>query len=236
MPFPALTFNTIDEWKTWVDNNIIPNANEDITGDDGNITENAAVKFIRQSPLNWEKASVVSTGGDVIAPRPVVIFTTVTPDSLTWNDNTYNEYLFVNMTGNDIPLDGLLVYYTPLGTVSDEIPANSVVSVFKASNDLWVQGNNTGSGGGGSTQKQPLSFRVGTTINAPIAGTTTWQLPAFLNSWVVIFINRIPIDLSDMGDGSPYVSKLLTSDTLTINNYGAGWNDGDVLTYALITP
>lgn len=236
MPFPTITFSTLDQWKTWVDTNVIPNGNEEITGDDGNITENAAIKFIRQSPLNWEEADVVNTTGAVIAARPVIVFSGSTPSSLTWNDNIYNEYVFINMTASDIPLLGLLVYYTPTGTVASTIPANTAINVFKASNDLWVQGNNTGSGGGGSTQKQPLSFKVGTTVGAPTAGIATWQRSAFLNSWVILTINRIPIDLSDMGDGSPYVTKVLASDTLTINNYGVGWNADDVITYTLITP
>jgi len=229
-------FPNIDALEAYVDANITTNGNNEITGQEGNISLNGCIEFIRQSPLNYAKASVVNSTAAQIAQTPVVVFTSSTPASLTWGDNIYNEYVFINMTSSAIPLLGLLVYYTPLGTVADSIPANSVVNVFKAANDLWVQGNNTGSGGGGSSQKQPLSFKVGTTPSAPTAGATTWTLPAFQNSWVLLTVNRIPIDLSDMGDGNPYISKLLTSDTLTINNYGAGWNDGDVLTYTLITP
>ena len=237
MPFPTITFNTLDEWKTWIDTNIIPNGNEEIIGDDGNITENAAVKFIKQSPLNWQKASVVNTALAVIAPRPVVVFTGATPLSLTWNDNIYNEYVFVNMTASDIPLLGLLVYYKPDGTTSSVIPAQTAVNIFKSENDLWVQGGGSSTGGGGITQKQPLTFVVGTTPNAPTAGTTTWQLPAFANSWVTLTVNRVPADLIDTGDGSPYITKSsVASDTITIGNYSTGWNNGDVLTFTLITP
>jgi hypothetical protein len=236
MPFPSQTFNTLDDWKTWIDSNIIPNGNQEIIGDDGNITENAAVKFIRQSPLNWEEASVLNTALAVIAPRPVVVFTGATPVSLTWNDNIYNEYVFINMTSLAIPLLGLLVYYKPDGTVSSSIPAATAISLFKAENGLWVQGNNTGSGGGGSVQRQPNTFVVGTTVGAPTPGQATWQLPVFQNTWVTLTVNRIPVDLIDTGDGSPYITKTLISDTLTIGNYGTGWNNGDVLTYTLITP
>jgi hypothetical protein len=236
MPFPSQTFNNLDDWKAWIDSNIIPNGNQEIIGDDGNITENAAVKFIRQSPLNWEEASVVNTALAVIAPRPVVVFTGATPVSLTWNDNIYNEYVFINMTAFDIPLLGLLVYCKPSGATSSVIPATTAVNIFKAENDLWVEGSNSGSGGGGSTQKQPITFVVGTTPNAPTAGSTNWQLSAFANSWVTLMVNRVPADLIDTGDGSPFITKTLVSDTLTIGNYGSGWNTGDVLTYILITP
>lgn len=236
MPFPSQTFNTLDEWKAWVDANIIPNANEEITGDDGNITENAAVKFIKQSPLNWEKADVVNSAAPYVAQRPVVVFSGTAPVSLTWNDNIYNEYVFVNMTASAIPLLSPLVYYTTSGISVANIPANSAANIFKASNDLWVGLSYSSGGGGGSTQKQPLSFVVGTTPGAPTVNTTTWQLPVFANSYVALFVGNILVDMSDSGDGTPYITKALGSDTLTINNYGTGWNNGDKLSYILITP
>lgn len=231
-----IVFPDIDALETYVDAYIKENGNQEITGDINNNALNGCIEFIRQSPLNYAKASVENTTGAVVASTPVVVFTGSTPSSLTWNDNIYNEYVFINMTVLPIPLLGLLVYYKPDGTVASEIPAATVINVFKAANDLWVQGNNTGSGGGGSVQRQPLSYKVGTTPDAPIAGTSTWTLPNFLNAYVVLMVNRFPIDLSDMGDGSPYITKTLGSDTLTISNYGGGWNDGDVLTFILITP
>lgn len=230
-----LLFPDIDALEVYVDTNIIANGAELITGPINNTALNGCIEFIRQSPLNYAKAAVLNTSGAVIAPTPVVVFTGSTPSSLTWGDNIYNEFVFINMTTTAITLLGLLIYYTPLGTTSDEIPANSVVNVFKAANDLWVQGNSSG-GGSGSTQKKPLTFVVGTTPDAPTANTLTWTLPAFENSYVVLFINRIPSDLLDTGDGSPYITKLLVSDTLTVSNYGTGWSNGDILTYILITP
>jgi hypothetical protein len=103
-------------------------------------------------------------------------------------------------------------------------------------NSSFGFGSDGGGGGGGSTQKQPLSFKVGVTPGAPVAGAMTWQLPAFENSYLVLVLNRTTIDLSDMGDGAPYITKSLESDTATVSNYGTGWADGDVLTYILITP
>lgn len=229
-----IVFPDIDSWEAYINAYIIANGNQEITGPINNDALNGAVEFVRKSPFNWEKAEVVSTGGNVIPNRPVVIFMTTTPTSLTWNDNIYNEYLFINMTVNDIPLGGSFVYYTPLGTVGTTIPAFSIISILKANNDLWVQGNTTG-GGGVSTQKQPQTYIVGTTSGAPTAGTNTWTLSAFLNSWMVLIIGRsLIVDMTDAGDGAPYISKPLASNILTINNYV--FQSGDILSYILITP
>lgn len=236
MPFPTQTFSTLDQWKAWIDLNVIPNGNQEIIGNDGNITENAAVKFIRQSPLNWEKADVIDTASAVVAAKPVIVFTGTTPASLTWPDNIYNEYVFVNMTGDAIPLLGALVYYLPTGVSVDNIPANTVVNILKSENDLWVGYSLTAGGGGGSVQKEPKTYIVGTTTGAPVAGALTWQLAAFENSYVKLWINYGITNQIDTGNGSPFITKAVASDTLTIGNYTGGWVAGDILDYILITP
>lgn len=236
MAFPSQTFNTLAEWVAWVNANIIPNGMELITGDDGNITENAAAKFISQSPLNWEEAEVFNTSGAVVITRPVSVFTGNTPSGITWTENIYNEFVFINMTAQPVPITSPAGYYNLTGQLIDEIPANTAISVFLASNDLWVQGTNLGTSSG-IAQKEPRMYIVGTTTGAPTSGTTTWTLPAFMNSWVgELLINKVPVDLEDAGDGSPYISKPLASDTLTISNYGTGWYAGDKLQFILITP
>lgn len=235
---PSIIFNTIPQWEAYLNTNIIINGQELITGLIGNNAYNGAVTFIKKSPLNWSKAAIESNGGDIVLDDEflgVVVFSTVTPDSLTWGDNFYNEYMLINMTNAAIPLDGLLVYYNLSSVAIDEIPANTAVNIFKATNDLWVQGNITGTSTG-AAQKQPKTYVVGVTAGAPTAAASTWQLPAFANSYVVLMLNRFPIDLIDSGDGSPYITKALASDTLTIGNYATGWIAGDVLTYILITP
>lgn len=95
-------------------------------------------------------------------------------------------------------------------------------------------GNEGGGGGGGAVQKQPKSYKVGTTTDAPTAGTSIWSLSEFENSYVVLFLNGRQVPLSDIGDGSPYLTKVLSSTTITITNYA--WQTGDELTYILITP
>jgi hypothetical protein len=231
-------FPDIDAVENYVNTNIIANGVEYITGPINNVALNGCIEFIRKSPLNWAKALLKNTGGSIVLSDEyvgVVVFSTISPTDLTFGDNIYNEYVFINMTSSAIPLITPSFYYNLSGQAIDNIPANTAINLFKVSNDLWVQGNNTGSGGG-STQKQPLTYVVGITSGSPTVGTTTWTLPSFLNSWVLLFVNRVVADQLDTGDGSPFITKALSSDTLTIGNYGAGWSTGDILTYILITP
>lgn len=86
-----------------------------------------------------------------------------------------------------------------------------------------------------SVQKEPRTFVVGQTPDAPVAGTNVWVLDDFAGSWVVLFLGGIIVNTEDAGDGSPYTTKLLASNTLTIFNHG-NWNNGDVISYILITP
>ena len=91
-----------------------------------------------------------------------------------------------------------------------------------------------GGGGGGSTQKQPHTYVVGATAGAPTAGTNSWTLAAFEDSWIKIELNGQPVPVDDPLNGSYYTSKVLGSDTMSITNYL--FQDGDVITYTLITP
>lgn len=93
-----------------------------------------------------------------------------------------------------------------------------------------------GGGGGGTDQKQPKSYKVGTTSGAPTAGASTWTLADFAGSYVALFMGNsgLAVPFIDPGDGSPYLTKVLASSTITITNYA--WGTGDMLTYILITP
>lgn len=230
-----IVFPNIDALETYVDTYIIPNGNNEISGEENNNSLNGCIQFIRESPLNWEKASIESGGGVIAASTPVVVFITTTPTSLTWADNIYNEYVFINWLTAAIPIGGSQGYYNLLGQYITEVPANTAISIFKASNDLWVQGTNLGTSSG-IAQKQPLTYKVGTTSGSPTAGAMTWTLPAFLNSYVTLWINGTKAHQSDMGDGTPYITKALASNVLTIGNYSTGWNTGDILDFILITP
>lgn len=169
---PSLIFPNLDSWEAWVDNNIITNGMELITGDFGNITENAAIQFIRQSPLNWQKAKIESLGGAVVASRPIIVFMTTAPTSLTWADNIYYEYVFINTTNSDIPSN---TYYDINLTAITIVPAKSIINIAKASNDLWII-KSVPSSGSGTGALPPLTGLVGGGgADDPTDGATTYQ-------------------------------------------------------------
>ena len=97
-------FPDIDALQNYVDATMTANGSGDITGPENNNSLSGCIEFIRQSPLNWEKALVVNSGGVVVTNIPVVVFITVTPTSLSFGSNIYNQFVFVNMTSGAIPL------------------------------------------------------------------------------------------------------------------------------------
>jgi len=231
---PSIIFAEIPDWEAYIDEFVITNGVQEITGLIGNNSFNGAVTFIKKSPLNWSKAQIFSTGGNIGLTGSflgVVIIMGTPPTSITWTDNFYHEYVIINLTTSDIPVKNPLVYYDLTGTPVMIIPANSCVDIVKANNDLWVERSfNFGTTAVG---KQPKTFVVGQTPGAPVAGTNTWTVPDFKNSYVVLVMSRsVVVDLSNVGDGSPFITKLPASATLTITNYT--WQDQDILTYILI--
>lgn len=129
--------------------------------------------------------------------------------------------------------DGIFEDLKQLVTVLNE----NHIPTYSPTNDIiepYDTSSLCGTGSGGSEQKRPLTFIVGTTLNAPTSGTNTWTLPDFENSYIVLIVNGQPVPLSDPLNGSYYTTKSLGSDTLTITNYL--WQTNDVLTYILITP
>ena len=88
----------IDQEIFYILTNWIQNNNQLITGTIGqNVVWNLA-QFIKQNPENYQKASVVATNGNY-TPNPnecIIIFTNNSTGGLTWIDNRWNKYYFVN--------------------------------------------------------------------------------------------------------------------------------------------
>lgn len=139
MPLPAQNIPTPEAARTYVNQYIVPNGMNLINGSEMNNVLNALITFIEQSPLNWQKALIWSTGGNYVATQPTIIFTSVTPSSLQWGSNIYNEYLFINTTSQNIPLASGFFYYDISLNAISYIPAQERLRVVQAINGQWIQ-------------------------------------------------------------------------------------------------
>ncbi len=207
--YPQQTFPSFAALATYINTQWVTNGKGDITGVVGNNVVNALLTFIQQSPLNWNKASVVTAGGGVTAgsqqtPGPIMIFTNSTPSSLEWTDNIYNEYVFINYTGNAIPLANGFTYFDNTVTAQSAIPANQVVYIYKVPSGDWFLGNNLSSTGnvpGGGLNGQIIGANsaglpVWTTryIKLPVAGFTNptqYQNANLSGMYYDLFVNDI---------------------------------------------
>jgi len=225
---PTLTFATLAAWQTWVDNNIITNGMELITGDDGNITENAAIYFITRSPLNWQTADIASAGGVVNVTRPITVIMTVTPTSISWADNIYNEYVFINTTLGDVPTT--VTYYDINLTAVNKIPAKSVINICKAKNGNWILKSLPASGSG--VIVPALNGVVGGGgIDDPVNGSPTFQSNKLINlgatSGGKISITYAETPMSNYGDNAAFTLDNVTGIMTWLN--GNTFNSGSSL-------
>jgi len=151
--FPSQTFPNLEAVRTYVNTFIIPNGANLIDGTEANNVLNSLITFIEQAPLNWAGVTLITGGGNIVAgslgtPGPVLLFTGITPTSLGWSSPTpYNEYVFINVTPNPIPLATDFTYLDLTLTPRNSVPANQALVIYMLPNNQWVQGNNLSSTG-----------------------------------------------------------------------------------------
>lgn len=151
MPYPQQTFNSFNDLQVYINTYWVTNGVGDITGIVGNNVVNALLTFIEESPLNYGRAKVISTGGSVLLDRPVNVINGTPPSTVSFGDNIYNEFTIVNMTAANIPLAAGVTYYDVNSNIITYIPRRQVLSVSKAENNLWIQTNNFSTNGGSVT-------------------------------------------------------------------------------------
>ncbi len=171
MPFPTQSFPDFISLMNYIDTYIIPNGIELIDGEEMNNVTNGLLAFIEQSPLNYQKALVINTTGVANVTQPINVFITNTPSSLQWVDNIYNQYVFVNTTNTPISIGGGLKYYDINLNPKTTIPAKTIVSIAKASNNLWISIYNAG-GSSSTVGAVPLQFKIGDVDSPMEAGDT----------------------------------------------------------------
>lgn len=199
--YPVNTFPNFQQLATYINNFWTQNGMEEITGIIGNDVVNGLLTFIEQSPLNWQKAKIESGGGAVMASRPIIVFMSNVPTSVSWMDNIYYEYVFVNTTNGDIPSD---TYYDINLTATSIIPAKSIVNIAKASNDLWIIKSVPSSGSGSGTLPSLTGLVGGGGADDPVNGLGTFQSNKLIGLGARISILYAETPISNWGDNAAF--------------------------------
>jgi len=226
MPYPSHTYPNFAALEAAINELWVTNGVGDITGDIGNSIVNGLLTFIEQSPLNWQKADVISGGGDVVLSRPVSIIITTTPTSLAWVDNIYNQQVIINTRTDDIPLANGFSFYNIDLTVQTSIAAKQTVVIYKAKNGLWLQGNNSTVAPISPVIDFELNFIVGDgNPNGMVQGQTTLVINttnALINNSVKIFLDGTRMYPSATDQSTYSIVYTNSSATITFNMDGLG--------------
>lgn len=241
MPLPSQTFPNFSALATYINSLWVPNGVEEITGEIGNNVVNGLLTFIQQSPLNWQLTDVIANTGNVTIQRPVNVFT-ATPLSISFGDNIYNEYVFINTTPNPISISGLTYRDINLSP-QNIIAAKQTLVIFKSKNGLWIQGNNSGGIQPSVTPKFGfLQVVVGVTLdgdgNVIMDDTATSLTISQANviqdsAWVT---NGVEVPRSADGIQVQCYTPVYTQNDITFN-FLQSYSDNDVLIfhYAYLT-
>lgn len=158
MSYPQQTFANFQELLNFINTFWVTNGVQEIDAVIGNDVVNGLLTFITQSPLNYQKAAIVSSGGTVVTTQPVTVIMGTVPSSLNWIDNIYNQNIFINTTASDIPLANGIIYYNAALVVQNSIPAQSTISIAKAKNGQWIQINQSTNSGFGTIHISIISI------------------------------------------------------------------------------
>jgi len=149
---PTVTFNTIGELVTYINQFIKVNDNNEITGEQHNNVENGLVDFIISSPENYNRANVTATASSfvAVASQCVLIFKSGATGSVRLTDNKWNEWVVYNNSGANKTLVGSISSYkTNTGVTKNYFSNETVTHLAKGNDNVWYQVDN-GAGGGSS--------------------------------------------------------------------------------------
>lgn len=219
---PTITFNDIDELQAYVNLYIKENHANEITGTQHNNVESGLIKFIKQSPRNYNKAYVTASAGAFVATalQCVLIFKAGATGSITLTNNQWNEWVIYNNSGANKTLSGSIgTYVSILGITRNYIPAGQGVCLAKASDGIWYEVGNTS-----KSKFTPLAFEIG--VDAPIVeGDTELVIsvtnPVVDSEWISLDNNWIQPDVT----GQISYSAVYTASTITIT-FNQGVIDG----------
>lgn len=163
MALPGQTFTTIAQLIAYINQFIVPNANMAIIGTEHNNVENGLASFIVSYTLNSSLVHIVTTGGVVVLPSPIVVITGAVPTSVSWGDDVQNEYYVINATASEVPIAGGFSYVDQFGIAQTSFPSHQAVHMAKATNGQWIMVNNLTGGSPLNADPQTLLGRYANT-------------------------------------------------------------------------
>lgn len=177
---PTITFNTIGELVTYIDQFIKVNHNNEITGEQHNNVENGLAQFIISSPINYNKAYVTATAAAFVgvASQCVLVFKSGATGSVELVDNKWNEWVVYNNSGANKALAGSIATYKTFSGQTKNYFSNGVVThLAKGSDNIWYQIDNGAGGGGSDTKYDPIVDTIATPgntyTNSNLTGATS---------------------------------------------------------------
>lgn len=170
MPLPQQTFSTIAQLIAYINQFIVPNANQEIIALEHNNIENALANFVVFYTLNSGKINIVTTTAPKTLSSPMTLFTAVST-AVQWPDNVQNEYYVINATLFNINCAGGFSYYDISLVNQTVFPARTVIHMALAPNGFWYQVNNIGGTSGAvdwnSITGKPQTFQFMWVVDGP---------------------------------------------------------------------
>jgi len=176
---PTVTFNTIQDLITYINQFIIVNHNNEITGEQHNNVENGLSSFIISSPRNYNKAYVTSVAAAfvAVASQCVLVFKPGATGSIQLIDNKWNEWVIYNNSGANKTLVGAIPnYVSQTGTVRNYAPAGKVLCLAKGNDNVWYEIATNTNTTTSNTNFVPLEFKIGGIGSPMTAGQTVLEI------------------------------------------------------------
>lgn len=234
----AITFPTIDDLVTYINQVIVENNINDITATEHNNVENGLVQFIKSAPLNYGKARVITSAGLYSAANneAVLVFTPAATGSLELTDNKWYQWIIINQTGSNKQLTGAISSYrNTSGQSANYVAPNSELKLYKGKDNLWY--------GVSSISVAPvvsgyvpafMQIKVGVTQdqqgNVIMSDTDTGlvitvQNPQTDSVWITVGGIELPRGETDIAS---YGTPVYTTSTITIN-FNTTFNNNDII-------
>ena len=165
----TITFNPCipQALRDYIDQFIVPNHNNEITGEQHNNVENGLLDLILATPQNYNRATVTSSAGLFTATcnQSILIFNSGATGAIQLIDNRWNEWIIVNGSGATKQFTGdIATYKTINGTTRNYINNGDIIHLAKGNDNIWYRVNNE-KGSGGGTVYPPITDTITTESN-----------------------------------------------------------------------